>query len=454
MADAVYFTHLLTDSELRVFPDKSLYPGLQKALDALGLTSPTDVQQRSFDDIVAGKDLLVSAPTGTGKTLAFLLPVIERLCVQTTPADAGVLALILSPTRELARQLYKQCEALLGSTPIHAALLTGGEEFKYQGALLRKNPEIVVATTGRLVELIDKDMIDLSGLQTLVLDEADRMLDMGFSPDVMRIAEATNNNRQTLMFSATLQHQGILALGQSLLNSAEFIDVRREEDSPALIRHCITLADDRSHKEKLLAWLLGNLPHQRAMVFTNTRDNADRLGGLIRYHKHKAGVLHGEKEQSIRKNLLDQFRDGKLTVLVASDVAARGLDIRDVDLVINFDFPRRGDDYTHRVGRTGRAGSEGTAVSLISPQEWDLMINIQRYLKLAFERLPVKALPGRFTGPKKVKKSGKSVGTKKKKKTSGADKQNKVRGKLASKPAQRLTGNETVKRKSKGLKPD
>ena len=438
-----------------MFPDTPLYPGLQKALDDLGLTSPTEVQQRTFELALAGQDLLVSAPTGTGKTLAFLLPLIQKLCTTRADNQAGVLALILSPTRELARQLYKQCEALTGSTPVHAALLTGGEEFKFQAATLRKNPEIVVATTGRLVELLDKDLIDIAGLQALVLDEADRMLDMGFGPDVLRIAGAANADRQTLMFSATLG-QGINDLGQSLLRAPQSIEVRTEEDAPALIDHRITLADDRSHKEKLLAWLLGNLPHQRALVFTNTRDNADRLGGLIRYHKHKAGVLHGEKQQSIRKNLLDQFRDGKLTVLVASDVAARGLDIRDVDLVINFDFPRRGDDYTHRVGRTGRAGARGTAVSLVSPQEWDLMVNIQRYLKLTFKRLPVKALQGKFTGPKKVKKSGKSVGSKKKKtgRTATPEKAKKLRNKLGTKPAQRLTGNETIKRKGKGLKPD
>lgn len=438
-----------------MFSDTPLYPGLQKALDDLGLATPTEVQQLSFDKALAGRDLLVSAPTGTGKTLAFLLPLIQRLCTNQAPRDAGALVLILSPTRELARQLLKQCEALLGSTPLHAALLTGGEEFKFQAALLRKNPEIVIATTGRLVELLDKDMIDIRQLQALVLDEADRMLDMGFGPDVERIVQSANPDRQTLMFSATLG-QGVNQLGQSMLREPELISVASDEQAPALISHRIVLADDRAHKEKLLAWLLGNLTHQRALVFTNTRDNADRLGGLIRYHKHKAGVLHGEKQQSIRKNLIDQFRDGKLTVLVASDVAARGLDIRNVDLVINFDFPRRGDDYTHRVGRTGRAGAEGTAVSLISPQEWDLMINIQRYLKLPFERLPVKALPGKFTGPKKVKKSGKSVGSKKKKSSRDGqtDKNKKVRSKLSPKPAARLTGNETVKRKGKGLKPD
>lgn len=440
-----------------MFSEKNLYPGLQKAINELGLSAPTEVQQLTFEKVMVGNDLLVSAPTGTGKTFAFLLPMIQRLCTEPASGKAGVLALILSPTRELARQLFKQCEALTSSTPVHAALLTGGEEFKYQASVLRKNPEIVIATTGRLVELIDKDMIDIRKLKMLVLDEADRMLDLGFSSDVMRIAEVCHSERQTLMFSATLQHKGINELGQSLLRQPESIAVGTDEAAPALISHRIVLSDDRGHKEKLLAWVLSNIPYQRAMVFTNTRDNADRLGGLIRYHKHKAGVLHGEKEQSVRKNLLDQFRDGKLDVLVASDVAARGLDIRDVDLVINFDFPRRGDDYTHRVGRTGRAGAEGTAVSLVSPQEWDLMINVQRYLKLSFEQLPVKALQGKFTGPKKVKKSGKSVGNKKKKtdkKPGDKDKAAKVRSKLSNKPAARLTGNETVKRKGKGLKPD
>ena len=440
--------------------DIDFYPGLQKALDELKLEQATPVQAATIPAALAGKDLLVSAQTGSGKTFAFLVPMIQRLCTEEAEKDAGTLALVLVPTRELARQVAKQCEALIASTPLHVALITGGESFKFHDALLRKNPEIVVATTGRLVELLDKGMADLKKLKMLVLDEADRMLDMGFSEDVLRIANDCNAMRQTLMFSATLGHTGLDHIGGALLREPEVIDLTPVAEGEPDIEHRILLADDRKHKEKLLAWLLDNIPFQRALVFTNTRDNADRLGGLIRYHKHNAGVLHGEKEHSIRKNLMDQFAHGKMRVLVASDVAARGLDIRDVDLVINFDMPRRGDDYLHRVGRTGRAGSHGIAVSLISPQEWDLMISIQRYLKLQFERMFVRELAGSFHGPKKMKSSGKTAGKKKKKTDKAVDGKNKKPAAKKKKAAPRkpgaapLTGNETVKRKTTGLKPD
>ena len=438
----------------------TFYPGLQKAIDDLGLEKPTPVQAAAIPAALEGRDLLVCAQTGSGKTFAFLIPIVQTLSTTDVEKDSGTLALILTPTRELARQVFKQTEALIGSTPLHAVLLTGGDDFKYQRSLLRKNPEFVIATPGRLVELLDKGLVDLKKLNVLVLDEADRMLDMGFSEDMLRISGECSTARQTLMFSATLGHAGLDHLGSSLLNDPQTIDLTPLQADSQDIEHRILLADDRSHKEKLLAWVLNNVPFSRAMVFTNTRDNADRLGGLIRYHKHNAGVLHGEKEHSIRKNLMEQFSHGKMRVLVASDVAARGLDIKDVDLVINFDMPRRGDDYTHRVGRTGRAGNKGIAISLISPQEWDLMISIQRYLKLAMDRMHVKELAGTFNGPKKVKSSGKSVGSKKKKQTKKAAakpaaKKKSARPKSgASTAGPLLTGNETLRRKKDGLKPD
>jgi superfamily II DNA/RNA helicase len=454
-----------------VISETPLYPGLQKTLTDLGLEKPTAVQAQAIPLALQKKDLLVCAQTGSGKTLAYLIPTIQQLASEPLDTDAGTLALILVPTRELARQVYKQCETLIASTPLNASLTTGGESMKFQTAALRKNPEILVATTGRLVELLNTGSADLSTLKMLIIDEADQMLDLGFSPDVLRIAEASSADRQTLMFSATLGHTGLDHISASLLNQPETIDLSPKEEDTSTISHKIMLADDRKHKEKILGWILNNQPFTRALVFSNTRDNADRLGGLIRYYKHVAGVLHGEKEHSVRKNLLDQFANGKMRVLVASDVAARGLDIKDVDLVINFDMPRRGDDYTHRVGRTGRAGNEGVAISLVNPQEWDLMISIQRYLKLDLERLYSKEVAGHFNGPKKVKSSGKSAGSKeqKKKKKSKASDSAKKSAKPAAKrkktsAEQRddkpkrsgpmLTGNETLKRKKGGLKPD
>ncbi|WP_330925730.1 DEAD/DEAH box helicase [Candidatus Sororendozoicomonas aggregata] len=386
---------------------------LLKALDALSLTTPTPVQQQAIPFILAGKDMLVGAETGSGKTAAFLLPMLHRF--HETPSPRSVTrALVLVPTRELARQVLRQCEALARYTLIKATVIIGGDSFKYQAASLRKNPDIVIATPGRLAEHVGRRTIDLGDLEVLVLDEADRMLDMGFRDDVLLIAGRSRLERQTLLFSATMRQKGLRDVITAVLNEPEEIRLNDTRGTHEKIKQQIILADDLKHKEKLLAALLRAEIGEKVVVFTNTRLQADKLGRWLRYHKHKVGVLHGDMTQEERNQVIHFFREGRMTVLVATDLAARGLDVKGVTLVVNLDMARGGDDYVHRIGRTGRAGEQGLAVTFISPSEWNLMVSIERYLGATFERRVIKGLEGHYKGPKKLKASGKAAGRKKK----------------------------------------
>jgi len=306
--------------------------------------------------------------------------------------------LILAPTRELGRQLFKHSRQLAEFTHIQVGLITGGEDFKYQKALLRKNPEIVIATPGRLLEHLQQDAIDLSGLEVLILDEADRMLDMGFQEDVLHITGQCASNRQTLLFSATLHHRGIGRICRQILKKPEIIAIRTIRDPHRNIQQQIITSDNDPHKQQLLIWLLANQNYDKALIFTNTRIKADKLCGPLRGQKLRVAVLHGEMEQAARKQILSAYRQGGIGVLLATDVAARGLDIEGIDLVINFDMPRSATEYVHRIGRTGRAGRKGLAISLIKDSEWNLMTGIERYLRQRFERRVIESL---YTTPRK-----------------------------------------------------
>ncbi|MFN3880341.1 MAG: DEAD/DEAH box helicase [Nitrincola lacisaponensis] len=395
-----------------MFTDIQLNERLQKALDAQGIHTPTEVQQATLEPALQGKDLMISAVTGSGKTYAFLLPLLQRF-IDTPAPRSATRALILVPTRELAEQVSKSCDQLAAFTQIKSMSVFGGVGFKEQAARLRKNPEILVATPGRLLEHLESGSVDLSDLEALVLDEADRMLDMGFSEDVLKIATACRSERQTLLFSATLNTREIGHLIQQVMRDPEALLLSDARTRVTAITQQIVLADDAKHKERLLNQLLTETPFQRALIFTNTRVAADQLGHLLRYHKHRTAVLHGDMDQPQRRLVLQRFRDNAIQILVATDVAARGLDIEGVDLVINYMMARSGDDYVHRIGRTGRAGQLGTAISLISATEWNLMCSIERYLKVKFERRTLAGLEGSFNGPTRTKSSGKAVGKKK-----------------------------------------
>lgn len=389
---------------------------LQLALDALPFTTTTAVQDLVIPAALAGKDLVVSAETGSGKTLAYLVPLVQRLLAPPeSPRAEGPRALILVPTRELARQVLKQCRALLPKTPLQVYGVTGGADFRYQQSLFRKNPEIIVATPGRLLEHCERKSTRLDSLQLLVLDEADRMLDMGFRDDVLKINGYCAGDRQAIMVSATMNHRDLGSISNSLLRSPQTIAAGAPRQPHSSIVHQVVLADSLEHKDKLLLALLGQESFQRVLVFGNKRSTAVRLAGLLKYHQLRCACLHGEMSTEERREVMTRFSDGKINILCASDVAARGIDVRDIDLVVNFDLPHSGDDYLHRTGRTGRAGAGGLALSLVTATDWNLMISIERYLKLSFERRSVPGLKARFNGPKNQKSSGKAAGSKKKK---------------------------------------
>jgi len=404
-----------TPSEIPLsFSSLLLAEELLAALKKMGFEQPTRVQQLAIPPALDHKDLLVSAETGSGKTAAFLLPILHQLL--TSPSSKfGTRALILAPTRELARQTYTQCQQLAEFTPIKAGLITGGDDFKHQQGVIRRNAQILIATPGRLLELLEQDAPDFMHLELLVLDEADRMLDMGFSDAVLTIAERCNAQRQTLLFSATLTHYGVLRMADKLLkNHYKTIALNTLHDGHGNIRQQIVLADDDEHKRKLLAWLLLNETYDKALVFTNTRLKADDLRGALIGQGLRVGVLHGEMEQKDRNRVMQLFREGVITCVLATDLAARGLDIKGLNLVINFDMPRNGIDYIHRIGRTGRADEPGLAIALVKHTEWNVMSGIARFLKQTFERRTIKELEGSYKGPKKLKSSGKAAGSKSK----------------------------------------
>jgi len=396
-----------------VFAELLLDQRLLKSVDKMGFEKPTPVQQQAIPLALEGRDLLVSAATGSGKTAAFLLPILQGL-IKNPPPKEGTRALVIVPTRELARQIGKECEKLASYCGIKVGVITGGQEFKVQRALLRRDPEVLIGTPGRMLELVKEGSTLFTNLEYLVLDEADRLFEMGFDEDVLAIIAQCNETRQTMLLSATLPG-GVRRLMQVLNNPARvMVNDGREEH--ASIRQQYILADDDKHKERLLLWLLENEPFERALVFANTRDMATHLSGVMRYRGQRAGYLHGEVKQDVRNSTTTAFRDGKIKVLIASDVASRGLDVKGIDLVINFDMARKGDDYVHRIGRTGRAGEQGLAVALIAPNEWNLKASIERYLNIKMEARKVKELPGHYKGPKKVKASGKAASVNKRKK--------------------------------------
>ena len=378
---------------------------LNKAINELGYSQATPVQEATIPLAMQKKDLKVSAETGSGKTAAFLLPVMHQLLEKNAP-QSGTRALVLVPTRELARQVYKTFQQLSKFHHLKAAIVIGGEEFKYQKALLRKNPELLIATPGRLIEHLDKGNLDLKDLEALILDEADRMLDMGFSEDVLKIAELSNKTRQTLLFSATLKLGKMRQFTEMLFTGieAETIILNSARDNHADITQQLIFTDDKKHKEQLVDNLLHNETFRKCLIFTNTKIQANQLGAYLRYKKHNVSVLHGDMNQQERNDVINQLRGNHTHILVATDVASRGLDIKGIDLVVNFDIGRNPDDYVHRIGRTGRAGEAGTAITLSGPLDWKLLENIERYLRQKLIRRILPGLKAKYTGPKKKKK--------------------------------------------------
>jgi ATP-dependent RNA helicase RhlE len=354
------------------------------SLERLGYTTPTPIQTEAIPHVLSGVDLLARAHTGTGKTAAFGLPIIERLAA-ARGASLKPRALVLVPTRELAVQVHQALSAYGAPARLRVAAIFGGVGMGPQLQALRRGTDIVVATPGRLIDHLQRRTIDLSSVEVLTLDEADRMLDMGFLPALRRIVPALPSARQTLLFSATLSEE-VMRLAAQFTRDAVRVDVCGEQVVATQVTHQVHhVAVDR--KREALAHILTQEGTAQALVFCKTKRGANRVGEDLGGSGISAGVIHGNKSQNARNRVLDDFKRGHVRVLVATDIAARGLDIARLPLVVNFDLPLVADDYVHRVGRTGRAGHPGRAVSLVSGAETQLLHAIQRLVVAPLERV-------------------------------------------------------------------
>jgi superfamily II DNA/RNA helicase len=343
-----------------------------------GYTVPSPIQAEAIPQALAGHDLMASAQTGTGKTAAFILPALQKLSVEATVRGKGPRILVLTPTRELAQQVSDAANKYGKNMRVKVVSILGGMPYPLQNKLLSGFVDILVATPGRLIDHIERGRIDFSRLEMLVLDEADRMLDMGFIDDVERIAAATPATRQTLLFSATLEG-AIGNLAMRLLKSPKRISVASAQARHENIDQRLMYVDDMAHKNRLLDHLLRDVDLNQALVFTATKRDADSLADELSAAGHAAAALHGDMNQRERNRTLLNLRRGNVRVLVATDVAARGIDVAGITHVINFDLPKFAEDYVHRIGRTGRAGASGIAVSFASNRDAMNLKKIERF---------------------------------------------------------------------------
>jgi ATP-dependent RNA helicase RhlE len=373
------------------FAPLGLRPELLRALADCGYETPTPVQARAIPEILAGRDLLAGAQTGTGKTAGFSLPILERLAAQ--PALTGRRSprvLVLVPTRELAAQVGESFRTYGRYLPFTTAIVFGGVGFNPQAEQLRRGTDVLVATPGRLLDHAGQRTVDLSAVTTLVLDEADRMLDMGFIRDIQRVLKLLPPVRQNLLFSATYSDD-IRKLAATLLrNPAEVEVARRNSAVEAVSQHLHEVA--AADKRRVLSSLIRTGEWGQVLVFTRTKHGANRLAKQLADDGISTAAIHGNKSQAARTRALEDFRAGRVTALVATEVAARGLDIEQLPCVVNYELPNVPEDYVHRIGRTGRAGATGTAVSLVSPDERDQLRDIERLLGRKIHRAAVPAL--------------------------------------------------------------
>ncbi|MDK2124530.1 DEAD/DEAH box helicase [Parachitinimonas caeni] len=375
------------------FAQLGLSAELLRAVEEQGYTSPTPVQQKAIPTVLSGRDVMGAAQTGTGKTAAFTLPILHRLQKHAnnsvSPAKHPVRALIITPTRELCDQVFDSVQTYSKYIPLRATAVFGGVDINGQVKPLRDGVEILVATPGRLLDHIQQKTVSLGQVEVLVLDEADRMLDMGFILDIRKIMSLLPKQRQTLLFSATFAPE-IKKLAEDFMHAPETIEVARRNsanESVAQYLHPV----DAPRKRALLAHLIRMHQMQQVIVFCRTRQGADRLARELARDGFLVEAIHGDRTQQARMAALAAFKEGSLRVLVATDIAARGLDISELPFVVNFELPGSPEDYVHRIGRTGRAGSSGVAISLVSPEEERQFQAIQKLLK---RDLPLTPVPG------------------------------------------------------------
>jgi len=368
-------------------------PELLRAVAEQGYTEPTPIQAQAIPLVLSGRDLLGAAQTGTGKTAGFTLPLLQRLAPLATksfsPALHPVRCLILTPTRELAIQVHDSVKTYGKHVPLRSFVVYGGVNINPQIEELKRGVEILVATPGRLLDLVGQKAVNLGKVQILVLDEADRMLDMGFIPDIKRIIALLPLARQTLLFSATFSDE-IRKLAAQFLKDPATVEVARRNTPAELVTQYVHFVE-ANRKRELLSHLVKKNDWEQVLVFTKTKHGANRLASQLQRDQINADAIHGNKSQNARIRALDDFKEGKVKVLVATDIAARGLDIEELPHVVNFDLPHVAEDYVHRIGRTGRAGSTGEALSLVCGEDRPLLSAIE---KLINRKIEVRAVAG------------------------------------------------------------
>jgi len=382
---------------MQSFTDLPISAYTKERLASVKFTTPTPVQAAAIPQALEGKDLLATAQTGTGKTLAFLIPVMEKLLQNPGP---GIAALVLVPTRELAMQVVDQYNVLRGKHLGPAALVVGGLSEHGQLSAIRKGARLIVATPGRLKDHMDRGSLGLERVELLVLDEADRMLDMGFQEEIDSIVGRAPKERQTLLFSATLA--GVVGrLAARVTRGPKRVEIaRREETKPDITQHAL-IADNDAHKDRLLDSLLRETDVVQALVFTAMKRTAAELTLSLIDKGFPAAALHGDMHQTERARALKQVRDGKMRVLVATDVAARGIDVPGINLVVNYDAPRQAEDYVHRIGRTGRAGRAGIAVTFLGHADRHLVRQIERFTGNKVSLMEIPGLEPKTRGERK-----------------------------------------------------
>jgi ATP-dependent RNA helicase RhlE len=370
------------------FDQFGLSPLIQRALADQGYVHPTPIQAQAIPIVLQGRDVMGAAQTGTGKTAGFSLPIIQLLLAHAnasmSPARHPVRALVLTPTRELAVQVAENVKAYAQHTPLRSTVVFGGMDMKPQTVILRGGVEIVIATPGRLLDHVEQKNVSLGQVQILVMDEADRMLDMGFLPDLQRIINMLPKQRQNLMFSATFSPE-IKKLANSFLKDPVVIEVARSNATADKVTQVVYKVPE-SNKVEVVEYLIRGRDLKQVLVFSNTKIGASRLSRYLEQSGIKATAIHGDKTQQERMAALDAFKKGEIDVLVATDVAARGLDISDLPCVINYDLPYNAEDYVHRIGRTGRAGASGDAISVYSDRDERLLVDIEKLIKQTIAR--------------------------------------------------------------------
>ncbi|WP_018981717.1 DEAD/DEAH box helicase [Salinimonas chungwhensis] len=386
--------------------DLPVHHKIVSRLESKGFEALTEIQEKTLLPAMSGKDVIASSQTGSGKTLAFLVPLINRLLTQKALSKKDPRAMILAPTRELAKQVFSEAKSLVSQLNIPCALIVGGENYNTQTKVLRKSPAIVIGTAGRIADHLEDKTFFINGLEMLIFDEADRMLDLGFAPQLNMINQyADHRKRQTMMFSATLDNLALDHISKALLKAPVRISVGLATAVHQDISQRMYFADNIDHKDALLQQCLSDTEYNQAIVFTATREDTDRISALLNTHHMESVALRGDLPQNQRAQIMSEFSRGQHSILVTTDVASRGLDLLKVGLVINFDLPKQSDEYIHRIGRTGRAGQKGTALSLVGPRDWQSFENIKAHVDYPVSCAAHPELPARFTGKKEKKSS-------------------------------------------------